>query len=233
MNNSSTQTIRLQCEVKYADKDLLLELLKNAKVSVGHLSGRKLYVPGYSGYITFSKFVSRIESVYQDNLKPMYDKEKQYEKEIFFKSQLSFNQAIDSILCPKIIFMLYNEACARFNTPLPKLSESETEEIEKTLQWRKDIDAGLNALIENSQTEIDLLAVESCNWKIIKSWDSCLNTSMVCKNIHVNDAKMLKAMGKTSIKPVALKQARKDTSKNTPVDTSEIISNAGLRIAHR
>lgn len=196
--------------VENADQKLLLSLLQNAQVSVGHLRGRFISVPGYSGQITFSKFLERVENLYQETLKPMQDRQNQYDLNSTSnidimpargRGGLFINLALMPITLPAKVI---GDVVCWTTTPYPEVSEEEEKHIVPMLKWRKAIDAEFDYLVSTSQHKIECLAAKSCAWKIARYWDAFLNTEGACQNIHTNDENTLADMIETRKKRVAL-----------------------------
>ena len=212
--DSNNQIPSLVTTVENANPKLLLDLLKNAEVRVGHLRGRLIHVPGYRGPITFSEVFSRVESVYQGTVKPMQDRQTQYEKDS--TSQVDVmpvkgrgGMVTNLFLLPITIpAKAIGDAVCWTKTPYPEVSEEEEKSISAMLKWRNEIDAEFNRLIEDGETQIEDRAEKSCNWKIVKSWDSFLDTESACKNTHTNDENTLANMVETRKKRVALQPTR-------------------------
>jgi hypothetical protein len=202
--------------VERADQNLLLNLLKNARVSVGHLRGRFISVPGYGGQITFSKFHARVETLYQKTLKPMQNKQNQYNKNSTSNVSIMFARGRGSIFINLILLPItipakaIGDAVCWASTPYPEVSEEEEKRIVPVLKWRKDIDAEFKRLVELSQNKIEHLASKSCTWKIAKHWDYFLNTRNACYNTHLNDQNTLQSMVKTRKRRAAFQPSMKD-----------------------
>ncbi|MFZ0566024.1 MAG: hypothetical protein WAM28_07560 [Chlamydiales bacterium] len=209
-NNFESRNPAILDAVKNADQETLLNLLNNANVSVGHWNGRLISVPGYSGHITFSKFSSRVEEIYQETVYPMLEKFRLY---ITKRIPMHLLLPIQKPAFMNYFLLLFT--VPRFlsgfleSVPHPIVSENEEKEITDMLRWRVKIDTEFNRLVENSQGEVDRLATESCNWRIIKIWDSILNTRKACENTNKVDlqvlAKLVKARNNGELLPQRMK----------------------------
>lgn len=207
----------LTTTVEQADRNLLLRLLQNAQVSVGHMRGRLIAVPGYDGQITFSNFFARVEGVYQERVKPMQERHEKYLKDS--KSNIDImpikgpkgnllNLAILPITgTAKMIGDAYYQA----TTPFPEVSEDEDETFTSIIDWRKEIDAEFNRLVDQSQDKLDKqVAKYCCTGAIIKCWDTYLNTKGACQNKHTDDEAILTFMRENRINRAKQPQVTKE-----------------------
>lgn len=219
--------------VEKANKDVLLELLKNAKVSVGHWKGRLISVPGYRGHITFSKYFSRVEELYQETVQPMQRRQRQYDNDsssnidvMPIKGPRSgfINLALLPITLPA---RLIGDAICWASTPYPEISEEEEKQVRATLEWRKKVDTEFDHLFKFSQKDIEYRAAKSCRWTIIKCWDSFLDTQSAYKNIHIHDKRTLSNMVETRKKKIALQPALEAT-RTVKEEAQEILPTLGL-----
>jgi hypothetical protein len=220
--DSKNQLPSIATAVEGADQNLLLNLLKNGQVSVGHLRGRFISAPGYSGQITFSKFHARVEALYQNSLKPMQDRQNQYDKNstsnvdvmpIRGRGGMFMNLVLLPITLPAKVI---GDTICWASTPYPEVSEEEEKDIAPMLKWRKEIDSEFERLVEVSQNKIEHLSAKSCTWRVAKYWDSFLDTKNACQNIHPNDENTLQNMVETRKQRTALQPNMKQASEILP-----------------
>lgn len=234
--DSRNQLPSIATAVEGADQNLLLNLLKNGKVSVGHLRGRFISVPGYSGQITFSKFLARVEALYQNTLKPMQDRQNQYDKNSTSNVDVMPVRGRGGIFMNLVLFPItlpakvIGDAVCWASTPSPEVSEGEENEIAPMLKWRKDVDAEFERLVDGGQNKIERLAAKCCTWKVAKYWDSFLDTKSACQNIHPNDENTFQVMLETRKRRTALQPNVKEASKVLPA-AAALIGDALLTYA--
>ena len=193
--------------VEKGTEQQLLQLLQNAEVSVGNLAGRLITVQGYNGHITFSQFFSRVEEIYQATVKPMQDRQKQYEKDSTSRlTTMPFrafrlnnvNNLLNLALLPiSLPLKIIGDGRCYAMTNYPDVSEDEEKNISAILEWRRQIDIEFDRLVNSSQNEIDALAESSWKGKVVKYWDYFLDTKISCKNPHLYDQNILDNMVKS------------------------------------
>ena len=140
------KTAFLSDVIKNTDRGELLNILNQAKVSIGHWNGRKIQVEGYSGQITFSEIAAQIEKHYQAAVQPMQLRQINYEK----KSVSSFNPMFMSgkgTIFINLIFLPFTapikvaaDLASWATTSYPEISEEEEKKIAPVLEWRKQVD---------------------------------------------------------------------------------------------
>lgn len=228
----------LTTTVEQADRNLLLRLLQNAQVSVGHMRGRLIAVPGYDGQITFSNFFARVESLYQERVKPMQERHEKYLKDS--KSNIDvmpikgpkanlLNIPLSVVTVP---MKMVGDAYCYATTPFPEVSEDEEETFTSIIDWRKEIDAEFNRLVEKSQDKIDKQVTKHCcTWTIIKCWDTFLNTEGACQNKHTDDEAILTFMRENRINRANQPQVTKEELKNAAWEVGGNL--LGAYIKHR
>jgi hypothetical protein len=163
----------------------LLDLLKNADVSVGHFWGRLINVPGYRGSVSFTNFVKRVEEIYQVNVHSMQERQKEYEKSIKSSGGPGGIGLITSIIGSGIKWGL---------TPYPEISEQEEAIVASAIEWREGMDTEFKRLYITSQDKLDQMASEKCGYQVVQIWDSFLDTEKRFKSTSIKDKKTLEFM---------------------------------------
>lgn len=183
----------LSHKIKSADRNELLDLLKQAKVSVGHWNGRRICIEGYKGQMTFSEVARRVEDHYQAALEPMQLRQEKYKKEsvssfdpmpVRGKGGSILNILILPFTAP--LKALADTAC-RMATPLPEVSRDEEKKIAPVLAWRRDVDSAMASLFAGSQNELNRRASRSCFGSAASAWDSFLDWRSDWRNSHLQD----------------------------------------------
>lgn len=203
-SENPNQSKSLRDSIYSANENEILDLLKQAQVTVGHLNGRHIHVRGYhtntpslkelwnkkahfSDWIkpgvTFTEIVQRVELIYNEKMGPMIEQVDQYLKETGLKkgcSKWGLEVPLSESM-PKYSGLTKQK-------PYPQISLEDLKEIEATIAWRNEVDSHLETLYDKSRIWKSSKS-EGCfsRVKITRAWDSFLNCSASWRKNHEVD----------------------------------------------
>lgn len=156
--------LNLRDALHSAKQSEVLNLLEKAYVTVGHLDGRHIHVPGYSTaapslttvikgsssykdwahpQVTFTDFKERIEAIYEEKMAPMREAVDQYLQD----SGQIIHCKKWNIDAPRLDQLSgYDQIIHSF----PQFPQAEIQEFKEALLWRDQVDAGLDKLYQRS-----------------------------------------------------------------------------------
>ncbi len=182
-----------------ANRNDLLDLLDQEKVSTGHWNGRRISVPGFDGEMTFSDIAEEVEGRYQAIVEPMQLRQAAYEKKMRSTAQ-EFIEGPGST-GPKLVglalfwpWMAAMDVLKWASTPYPVIDEVEEKRVAGALSWRKEADSRLDALFSSSQQDLDRYAESSYVGSAVRAWDSFLDQQSNWRNSHAKDERTLRNM---------------------------------------
>jgi hypothetical protein len=200
------QSKHLRDLIHSAKESDILNILKNAKVTVGHLNGRHIHVhmndyhtnapsikelwnknAPFSDWIkpgvTFTEIVERVELIYNEKMGPIIKEVDRYLKETGLKSDCK-KWGLEVPLSEST--PIYSGL--KKQKPYPQIPQEEIEEIQATIAWRKEVDSLLETLYDKSRIWKQS-KTEGCfsKVKITRAWDSFLNYSAPWRKNHELD----------------------------------------------
>lgn len=182
--------ITLKETVQAANQDQLIDLLKKAHVTTGHLNGRHIHVQGYAGHATFTDFKGRVDEIYISTVNPMRQRVQDYVEKVTVTNKDFHSSSMTPLLslagnAVKAPFVIAGKAVNELTLPCPEMSEEEEALFTETLAWREKADSLIDRHFTQSQNEIDQIASKNLLGRIQKSWDRFLNPSSGWKNVEV------------------------------------------------
>lgn len=85
--------ITLKEAIHLASIDQIIDLLKKAHVTIGHLDGRHIHVQGYAGHAFFSDFEKKIQKLFEDQVEI-----EKLENETRSEMLLSWKESVDELI---------------------------------------------------------------------------------------------------------------------------------------